>query len=92
MLVLNGSYILCKYVNSTFTEGRLLKFVRYFDNKKIGKYIVVLRELGYFEAVNVTKGYKTYKISIKGVNVIEELSRVYEMELNRFLLDHNIVL
>jgi len=92
ILVLNGAYIYNKTFGKPFTRTQLLKFVTYFDNHRIGKFMTVLMCNGYIEESGHYKQYLTYKISEKGIELISSLSIRYEEELYSFCSSNGIEL
>jgi hypothetical protein len=54
--------------------------------------MLVLLHLGYLEESILYKGHQTYCISVKGLQVIEELNNSYQVELIKFCNTYNIVL
>lgn len=92
LLVLNGAYLYNRCIKTGFTRYALLKFVRYYDNVKIGSYMTVLMSNGYIDKPGMFKGHQLYSISTKGIEVIEELNKSYEVEFDRFCKQYNISL
>lgn len=92
LLVLNGAYLLQLSSGKSFTRYRLLKFVTYYDNVRIGKYITVLTEHKFIIESDLYKGHQTFILSSLGLSVIKELNESYEIELRKFIDLYNIVL
>jgi predicted transcriptional regulator len=92
LLVLNGSYIYSKSINSDFTRRKLLDFVSYYNHHKLGEYITVLMSHGFIMESYKSKTIQYYTISPIGLEVIEELNKSYEIELLKFCNQYNISL
>ena len=84
LLVLNGSYVLFMINSSDFTRRKLLDFVSYYDNVRLGKYITVLISHGYIIESGMKATRQLYRLSEKGLIVIKELNESYELELYKF--------
>ena len=81
-MVLNGAYLYNKVIKKDFTRRQLLKFVTYYDNVRLGKYITVLMKLGFIIESSKRKTLQLYSISSKGIDVIKELNNSYQIELD----------
>lgn len=84
LLVLNGAYLYGTYVKEKFPRYHLLKYVSYYNDKKLGEYITVLMKLGYIIESGNRKTIQLYSISDKGKEVIEEIKKNYELQLYKF--------
>ena len=92
LLVLSGAYLFQQIRNKPFTQYALLKFVTYYDNIRIGKYIKVLICNGYIIQSGIIKGHNVYSISLAGLQVIKELNESYNKELVLFCSKYGIEL
>jgi hypothetical protein len=92
ILVLNGAYIYNKVYGKAFTRTQLLKYVTYFNNVKIGKFMTVLMTHGFIDVVGKYKQYDVYMISPRGIECIEGLEKSYEEQLYLFLNSNGIEL
>lgn len=92
LLVLNAAYIYNKDINKTFARTQLLKFACYYDNHHIGSYITVLVSHGYIVVSGKYKQHDLYSVSSLGNEVIKELIKSYNKELNSFCLLYGISL
>jgi hypothetical protein len=90
ILVLNGAHLYNTILNKPFTRYNLLKFVSYYDNSRIGKYITVLVEHGFIIPDGLYRNHQMYCISGKGKQVIQELNESYNSELIKFCSLYNI--
>jgi len=91
-MVLNGAYILQQVNNKPFTRYKLLKYCTYYNASKIGSYITVLVEHGFFDKSTDKNNNIVYSLSSLGLSVIKELTESYEIELRKFIDLYNIVL
>ena len=92
LLVLNGAYLYYTILNKPFTRYSLLKFVTYYDNVRLGKYITVLMKKDYIIESGIIKGHNVYSISLAGLQVIKELNESYNKELVLFCSKYGIEL
>ena len=92
LLVLNGAYLLQLISGKSFTRYKLLKFVCYYDNVRIGKYITVLTKNNFIIESDLYKGHQTFVLSSSGLSVIQELNQSYEIELRKFIDLYDIIL
>jgi hypothetical protein len=92
LLCLSGAFLYGSVLNRSFTRYSLLKFISYYDNVRIGKYMTVLISKGYIEESVINKGHQTYCVSDKGKQVIKELNESYDKELILFCSKYSIVL
>lgn len=92
VIVLNGAYVYNSCIKKGFTRYSLLKFVCYYNNVRLGKYISVLLCNGFICESGMYRGHQLYCISSKGIEVIEELNKSYEVEFNKFVEQYNISL
>ena len=92
LLVLNGVYLYSEVFNMSFTRFALLKFVTYYDNVRLGKYLSVLIGLKFIIESGLYKGHQLYCISPDGLQVIKELNDSYIIELNKFIDKYHVIL
>ena len=92
LLVLSGSYLFQQIHNKPFTIYSLLKFVTYYDNVRIGKFIKVLVCNGFITLAGEIRKHQVYCISEKGIKVLKELNESYNKELVLFCSKYNIEL
>ena len=91
-LVLNGVYIYHKYKGSLFTANAIIKFIRYYDSKKISYYVTSLCDKGYIIRSNVIKGVQYYNISELGIAIMLDFGKDYQAILYKWYNDNNISL
>jgi len=92
-MVLNGVYVYSRYIDNNFTRLQLLKFVSYYDNKRIGKYLTVLISHKFIIEAGIKLGrFQMYSISPLGIEVITDLNNSYQDQMYIFCNKYNIEL
>ena len=79
-------------IKQGFTRRKLLDFVSYYNNSKIGTYITVLISHNFIIESGCYKGHQLYCLSELGLQVIKELNENYQIELSKFCNKYDIVL
>jgi len=73
IVILNGMMLYNKYVGSSFSYSAILRFVGYFNDKKMRYYFGSLQEKGCIALSDVLNGAKKYRISEKGIEAISHM-------------------
>jgi hypothetical protein len=92
IVILNGIYIYNKLCSSSFTRNNIRLYVGYFNNRKIDYYMNSLQIKGCIELSDVIKGINRYKITVKGIEIINDLNECYEKALYKFIQDNSITI
>jgi hypothetical protein len=92
LLILSGAYLFQQINKKPFTRYSLLKFVTYYNNVRLGKYITVLMKLGFISLAGEYRKHEVFEISQNGISVIRELNDSYNRELVLFCSKYNIEL
>jgi predicted transcriptional regulator len=79
-----------KYLGSSFSYTALLRFVGYFNDKKMRYYFGSLQEKGCIVLSDVLNGAKRYRFTRKGVEAISHMEICYDKTLYEFLNSYGI--
>ena len=92
IIILNGMMIYNKFIGSSFTYSSVLRYVGYFNDKKMRYYIGSLLEKGFIILSDVNGEIRRYKLSDKGIDSINSIGECYSKSLEKFINDNGIVL
>jgi hypothetical protein len=92
IVILNGMVLYNKYVGSSFSYSAILRFVGYFNDKKMRYYFGSLQEKGCIRLSDILNGAKRYRLTEKGVEAISYMEESYDKSLYEFLNDNNITI
>jgi hypothetical protein len=79
-----------KYVGSSFSYSAILRFVGYFNDKKMRYYFGSLQEKGCIVLSDILNGAKRYKMTMKGIEAIGYMEDSYDKALYVFLNSYSI--
>jgi len=92
IIILNGMMLYNKYIGSSFSYSAILRFVGYFNDKKMRYYFGSLQEKGCIVVSDILNGAKRYKLTVKGYDAVCYMQKSYDMALYEFLNNYNISL
>jgi hypothetical protein len=90
IIILNGMMLYNKYLGSSFSYSAILRFVGYFNDKKMRYYFGSLQEKGCIVLSDVLKGAKRYRLTEKGVEALSHMEECYDKSLYDFLNSYSI--
>jgi predicted transcriptional regulator len=79
-----------KYIGSSFSYSAILRFVGYFNDKKMRYYFGSLQEKGCIVMSDILNGAKRYKLTEKGIEAIGHMDTCYDKALYEFLNSYGI--
>jgi hypothetical protein len=79
-----------KYIGSSFSYSAFLRFVGYFNDKKMRYYIGSLQEKGCIRLSDILNGAKRYRLTEKGIKALSHMEESYDRALYVFLNGNNI--
>ncbi len=92
IIILNGMVIYNKMVSSSFTANIIKKYIGYFNSNKINYYIKSLEKKGYIVLSDImASGYNRYKLTELAIDSIDSITECYQIALEKFIKDNNIV-
>ena len=92
IVILNGKMLYNKYVGSSFSYSGILRYVGYFNDKKMRYYFSSLQEKNCIMLSDILNGAKRYKLTVKGIEAIGYMEESYDKCLYVFLNNYNISL
>jgi hypothetical protein len=92
IVILNGMMLYNKFVGTSFSYSAILRYVGYFNDKKMKYYFVSLQEKGCITLADILNGAKRFRLTEKGIEAVSHMQENYEMALYKFTQDNNIVL
>ena len=92
IIFLNGRMLYNKDIGSSFSYSAILRFVGYFNDKKMRYYFGSLKEKDCIVLSDVLNGAKRYRLTEKGIEAVKSMDISYDMALYRFLNENNITL
>jgi len=92
IIILNGMMLYNKYIGSSFSYSAILRFVGYFNDKKMRYYFGSLQEKNCIVLSDILNGAKRYKLTVKGYDAVSYMQETYDLSLYKFLNDYNIVI
>ena len=90
IIILNGMMLYNKYVGSSFSYSAIIKFVGYFNDKKMRYYFGSLQEKNCIVLSDIFNGAKRYRLTEKGIEAISHMEESYDKALYMFLNNYNI--
>ena len=90
ILVINSCYLYSKLTSETFYITDILKFNSYFNNVLMNRYFKDLNFSGFLLSIQTGKNKTKYKLTAKGIEVIESIDQYYNSELYSFYNKYNI--
>jgi hypothetical protein len=90
IVILNGMMLYNKYIGSSFSYSAILRFVGYFNDKKMRYYFGSLQEKGCIRLSDILNGAKRYRLTEKGVEALSHMEESYDRALYEFLNNNNI--
>jgi hypothetical protein len=90
IIILNGMMLYNKYIGSSFSYSAILRFVGYFNDKKMRYYFGSLQEKGCIVFSDVLNGAKRYRLTEKGIEAISHMEESYDKALYEFLNNYGI--
>jgi len=81
-----------KYFGSSFSYSAILRFVGYFNDKKMRYYFRSLQEKGCIVLSDILNGAKRYRLTKKGIEALSHMEESYDKTLYEFLNNNNISL
>ena len=91
IVILNGMMLYNKYVGSSFSYSGILRYVGYFNDKKMRYYFGSLEEKGYIVLSDILNGAKRYRLAEKGIEAISHMEECYNKAIYEFLNENNII-
>ena len=79
-----------KYIGSSFSYSAILRFVGYFNDKKMRYYFGSLQEKKCIVLSDVLNGAKRYRLTEKGIEALSHMEGSYDKALYDFLNNYNI--
>jgi hypothetical protein len=90
IIILNGMMLYNKYVGSSFSYSAILRFVGYFNDKKMRYYFGSLQEKNCIRLSDILNGAKRYRLTEKGIEALSNMEESYDKSLYVFLNSYNI--
>jgi hypothetical protein len=90
IVILNGMMLYNKYIGSSFSYSAILRFVGYFNDKKMRYYFGSLQEKKCIVLSDVLNGAKRYRLTEKGIEALSHMEESYDRSLYEFLNNYNI--
>lgn len=90
IIILNGMMIYNKFTGSSFSYTAIMRYVGYFNDKKIRYYIQSLQDKGYIVLSDILNGNNRYKLTDNGIDAISNIEECYQKSLNKFINDNGI--
>jgi hypothetical protein len=92
IVILNGMMLYNKYIGSSFSYSAILRYIGYFNDKKMRYYFGSLQEKGCITLFDVLNGAKRYRLTTKGIEAVSHMQESYNNALYKFTQDNNIIL
>ena len=91
IVILNGMMLYNKYIGSSFSYSAILRYVGYFNDKKMRYYIGSLQEKDCIVLSDILNGAKRYRLAEKGIEAISHMEECYNKAIYEFLNENNII-
>lgn len=75
---MNGMMLYHKYVGSSFSYSAILRYVGYFNDKKMRYYFGSLQGKGCIVLSDVLNGAKRYRLTEKGIEAVSYMQGSYD--------------
>jgi hypothetical protein len=92
IVILNGMMLYNKYIGSSFSYSAILRFVGYFNDKKMRYYFGSLLEKNCIVLSDILNGAKRYRLTVKGYEAVNYMQYSYDVALYEFLNSYSISL
>jgi hypothetical protein len=92
IIILNEMMLYNKYIGSSFSYSAILKFVGYFNDKKMRYYFGSLQEKNCIVLSDILNGAKRYRLTEKGIEAIGHMEDSYDKCLYEFLNENSITI
>jgi hypothetical protein len=92
IVILNGMMLYNKYVGSSFSYSAILRFIGYFNDKKMRYYFGSLQEKNCIMLSDILNGAKRYRLTEKGIEALSHMEESYDKSLYEFLNSYSISL
>ena len=92
VVILNGVYLYHKHVAGSFSRRAIRRYNGYFNNNKSDYYINTLVEKGCVSVCEMRKDIPYYKITEKGISIVNEFENCYQIALMKYISDNSISL
>ena len=92
IIFLNGMYLYCKHMSLTVSRNACLKFIGYYNLRKIKYYLESLMSKGMIQMAQKIKGYNHYKITPLGFEVMNNINGSFNSCLYEWFQRYNISL
>jgi hypothetical protein len=79
-----------KYIGSSFSYSAILRFVGYFNDKKMRYYFGSMQEKNCIVLSDILNGAKRYRLTGKGIDAVRSMEDSYDKSLYMFLNSCNI--
>ena len=90
IVIINGMMLYNKYRGSSFSYSAILRFVGYFNDKKMRYYFGSLQEKGCIVLSDVLNGAKRYRLTENGIEAIRHMEESFDQALYVFLNRYRI--
>jgi len=90
VVILNGMILYNKYIGSSFSYSAILRFVGYFNDKKMRYYFGSLQEKNCIMLSDILNGAKRYRLTEKGIEALSHMEESYDKSLYEFLNSYSI--
>jgi len=90
IIILNGMMLYNKYIGSSYSYSAILRFVGYFNDKKMRYYFGSLQEKDCIRLSDILNGAKRYRLTTKGIEALSHFEESYDKSLYDFLNNYNI--
>jgi len=90
IIILNGMMLYNKYIGSSFSYSAILRFVGYFNDKKMRYYFGSLQEKKCIVLSDILNGAKRYRLTEKSIEALSHMEESYDKSLYVFLNSYNI--
>ena len=91
IVILSGMLLYNKFIGSSFSYSGVLRYIKYFNDRKMRWYIESLQNKGYIVLSDILNGNKRYKLTIEGIECMNYLNECYRISLDKFIKDNGIV-
>ncbi|MBN1184134.1 MAG: hypothetical protein JXB49_17715 [Bacteroidales bacterium] len=90
IIILNGMMLYHKCTGSSFSYSAIIKYVGYFNDKKMRYYFGSLQEKACIVMSDIINGAKRYRMTEKGIEAVRLMEESYDKALYEFINDNNI--
>ena len=91
LIVLNAIYLYHKHKGSVFTGNSICQWLRYYDLNKVKWYFDYLLRNECLIKAEVIKSIQYYKITEKGITVMNDFANSFQEVLSKWYNDYSIV-